>query len=161
VDKSIPSIVRERLGDAWIPSIYADKVRAQRTRAYQMEIPPRENPVEIIYTLLGIELKVGKRRLSCPDLAAARYIQIFARIGCREIAVPYDITKIGPIADELEVSWQRGLLLLANETAGRSLRAKSQFRMAFVREIRAGIESVGPGEAMPAFRQSTKQRTAG
>jgi hypothetical protein len=126
-----------------------------------MDIPPRENQVEINYTLLGIELKIGKKRLSCPDLATARYLQIFARIGCREIAVPYDITKIGPIADELEVSWQRGLLLLVNETAERSPRARSQFRSAFVREMRTEIESVGPGEAMPAFSRSTKQRTVG
>jgi hypothetical protein len=28
-----------------------------------------------------------------PDLATARYLAIFARVGCQAVAVPYDITK--------------------------------------------------------------------
>ena len=52
--------------------------------------------------MLGIELKVANRRLLCPDLATARYLSVFARLGCDVIAVPYDITQISRIADELE-----------------------------------------------------------
>ncbi|MEO7672752.1 MAG: hypothetical protein ABIU09_01575, partial [Pyrinomonadaceae bacterium] len=71
----------EALGDNWIPGIYRQKVRTQRTRSFTMDVPERENAAEILHTLLGIELKVGKRRFSCPDLATARYLRVFARIG--------------------------------------------------------------------------------
>ena len=80
---------------------------SQRTRVIAARSArARENQAEIQYTLLGIELKVGKRRFACPDLATARYMRVFARIGCREFAVPYDITQISAAADELETSWQ-------------------------------------------------------
>src|SRR5215213_4372440 len=155
---SIPSTVREKLGEAWIPTIYAERVRSLRTRAYRIEVPRRENEVEILFTLLGIEIKVGKKRFSCPDLATARYLRTFARLGCSEFAVPYDITKIGAFADEFEVSWQRGLLILDHAMECKSLRARSQYRAAIIKEMRLEIEQAGPGETMPIFRQSTKQR---
>src|SRR5678815_3050191 len=101
-------------------AIYAEKIRTLRTRSYSLEIPERENDVGILHTLLGIELKVGRRRFASPDLATARYMRVFARLGCREFAVPYDITKISTLADELETSWQRGLLLLETSTEGLS-----------------------------------------
>ena len=44
------------------------------------------------------------------------YLQVFARIGCQEVAIPYDITKISTIADDLESSWQKILLLFESET---------------------------------------------
>nr|MBA2335824.1 hypothetical protein [Blastocatellia bacterium] len=90
--------IREQLAADWIPQIYAEKIRMQRTRACQLEVPERENKADILHTLLGIELKVGSTRFSCPDLATARYLQVFARLGCRNIAIPYDITKISALA---------------------------------------------------------------
>ena len=156
---SISSIVRERLGSEWMPAIYSERIRPQRTRAFQLDVPERENDAQIQHTLLGIELKVGRRRFSCPDLATARYLRVFARVGSREFAVPYDITKIGPAADELETSWQRALLLLENELEHKSTRARSQYRSALVREIRNEINAAGAGSRMPSFDRSTKQRT--
>ena len=157
---NITAKVREQLGSAWIPTLYAEKVRSGRTRSYHIDVPGRENQAEILFTLLGIEIRVGRRRFASPDLAAARYIQAFARIGCSDFAVPYDITRIGPIADELEVSWQRSLLLLEIETVGRPSRSRSHFRSALVREMRVEIQAAGAGPAMPEFRRSTKQRPA-
>ena len=143
--------IRASLGDDWLPSIYEKKVRSQRTRSYKLDIPTRENHPEIQYTLLGIELKVGRKRFACPDLATARYLRVFARIGCREFAIPYDITQISGIADELETSWQRALLLLEKKNADRS-------RTKLVKTIRDEINAIGPGEAMPAFDRETRQR---
>ena len=114
------------LADEWLPTIYREKIRPQRTRSVSIDVPERENEAGIQYTLLGIELKVGKQRFTCPDLATARYMRIFARIGCREFAVPYDITKISTVADDLETSWQRILLLLAEITIMRPSRSASQ-----------------------------------
>src|SRR5688572_16040029 len=115
---SIPGDIQEAMGEDWLPAIYADEVRTLRTRSCSLDIQERENRADIMHTLLGIELKVGQRRFACPDLATARYMQVFARVGCREFAIPYDITKISTLADRLETARQRSLLLL--ESKGQS-----------------------------------------
>lgn len=143
--------IKREMADNWLPTLYLTDVRALRTRAYSLEVPERENAAEIMHTLLGIELKVGRRRFECPDLATARYLRVFARLGCREFAIPYDITKISAIADELETSWQRLLLLTSNSPAGR-LRSQA------IKTIRDAIKDIGPGEKMPEFKSSTGQR---
>ena len=149
----IETQIRESLAENWLPTIYKEKVRSQRTRSYHLEIPVRENRAEIQYTLLGIELKVGKRRTACPDLSTARYLRVFARIGCRDFAVPYDISLIPGIADELETAWQRSLVLVEAEAPGNATALRS-----LIKTMRAEIISVGPGDAMPLFDRETKQR---
>lgn len=150
--------IREKLVNAWIPELYAEKVRGQRTRAYTLEIAEKENSVEVMHTLLGIELKIGNKRFACPDLATARYLQVFARIGCHEFAVPYDITKISVIADEMETAWQKMLLVIEEATKKSTAQSRGRIRSGLLREIRNEIKEIGAGELMPEFRQSTRQR---
>lgn len=140
--------------------VYAEKVRPLRTRSYELDVPARENDTAILHTLLGIELKVGRRRFACPDLATARYLSIFARIGCREFAIPYDITRISTIADELETVLQRSLLMLQTETEKLTTQQQKRRRSHLLKKIRTEITEIGPGEKMPEFKQSTKQRRA-
>lgn len=154
----IASQIREKLNDGWLPLIYREKIRSLRTRAVRLDVAERENAVEIQHTLLGVEVKVGNKRLSCPDLSTARYLQVFARLGCAEIAVPYDITKISTLADELESSWQRILLLLGDEAKDKAASAKGRLRSGLIKEIRSELTEIGAGEKMPEFRQTTKQR---
>jgi hypothetical protein len=137
------------MGEDWLPRLYEIKVRADRSRAFKIDVPRRENKTDIQYTLLGIEIKVGNRRVSCPDLATARYLSIFLRMGCREFAIPYDITRTSGIADEMETSWHRSLLLA--EAAGIA-------RSAMVKAIRDEVTAIGPGDAMPSFDRETRQR---
>ena len=150
--------IKEKLGGEWLPALYESKVRSQRTRSHTLEISKRENRAVIQHTLLGIELKVGNRRFQCPDLSTARYLQIFARLGCQEVAILYDITKISAVADELESSWQKSLLLLAEETKDKTPSAKGRMRSALIKEMREEIEKIGAGSLMPEFKQTTKQR---
>ena len=147
--------IRTELGDEWLPAIYAGKIRSQRTRSYKLEIAKRENTPQIQYTLLGIELKVGRKRFACPDLATARYLRVFVRLGCREFAIPYDISTISGLADELETSWQRSLILLEKSAAPELL---TSARAKLVRTMRDEINNVGPGEPMPLFDRETRQR---
>lgn len=140
-------------------AIYAEKIRSLRTRSCALDIPERENDAQILHTLLGIELKVGRRRFACPDLATARYMCVFARLGCREFAIPYDITKISTIADELETSWQRVNLLLKENAAGLTDQQGKRRRSQLLKLMRTKIAEIGPGEKMPEFNQSTKQRS--
>ncbi|HMJ07773.1 MAG TPA: hypothetical protein VK468_02130 [Pyrinomonadaceae bacterium] len=156
----ITSEIRARLAGEWLPEIYLKTVRPQRTRSYRLDVPPKENAAEILHTLLGIELKVGKRRLACPDLSTARYLRVFARIGCAEVAVPYDITRISAVADELETAWHKTMLLIAENTKSDTPRAAGRNRGRIVKAIRAEIESIGAGDAMPEFKQAASRRNA-
>lgn len=144
--------LKELSGEKWIPAIYSDKIRTQRTRAYVLGIPSKENEAEILHTLLGIELKIKRKRLSCPDLSTARYLRIFARLGVAEVAVPYDISKIAAFADELESGWQYSLLLLDEKYPG-----EKRFRTGLIKLMREEITTAGAGDAIPQFKQTTKQ----
>jgi hypothetical protein len=150
--------IKKDAGENWLPEIYRSQVRTLRTRAHGLEVPEKENRPEIQYTLLGVELKIGKLRISCPDLATARYLQVFARTGCQEVAIPYDITKISVLADNLESSWQRSLLILEQEMSAKDARTRTRARSLLVRTVRQEIAEIGAGEAIPQFRQNTKQR---
>ena len=154
----IEAKIRESLADAWLPKIYLEKIRSQRTRVVRLDVRERENPAEIQYTLLGIELKTGKRRFACPDLATARYLRIFARIGCREFAIPYDITRVSAAADDLEMAWQRALILVEEKTRGKRAKSVSETRSKLIKAIRDALREIGPGDAMPKFDRETKQR---
>lgn len=156
----IAAEIRDAMADEWLPRIYEQKVRSQRTRSYSLDIPERANEAEIQHTLLGIELKIGRLRVSCPDLATARYLQVFARIGCREFAVPYDITKISAIADELETSRQKILLQFDTRLPSASPQSKTRARNKVLNELRSELKAIGPGAAMPEFKQFTKQRNS-
>ena len=155
----IAADIAAELADEWLPSLYQDKIRSQRTRSISIDVPAKLNLTEIQYTLLGIELKVGKVRFASPDLASARYMRVFARIGCAEFAIPYDITKISAAADELETSWQHSLLLLESKAADRSSRVLSSLRNKLTTTVRNEINEIGPGELMPVFERQTRQRS--
>jgi hypothetical protein len=145
--------IRERLGDAWLPQIYRERILKLRTRSYHFEIEGTPKRILIQHTLLGVELKVGRKRLLCPDLATARYLSVFARAGCKDVAVPYDITKISQLADELESSWYRMLLLADQETRAKSASFRSRVRGSLVAQIRAEISEAGAGTRIPEFKQ--------
>lgn len=93
----------------------------------------------------------------CPDLATARYLAVFARVHAKAIAVPYDITTISAIADHLESSWHRMLLLaealIKNENSAFGIRLRKQL----VGKVGTEIEQAGAGKSVPEFKQSTKQ----
>lgn len=150
--------IQQKLGEAWLPRIYRERILKLRTRSYHFETANNSARVEIQHTLLGVELKVGRKRLLCPDLATARYLSVFARLGCKDVAVPYDITKISHLADELESSWYRMLLLSEQETKANSARSKGRLRGLLLAKIRSEVADAGPGTRIPEFRQSTKQR---
>ncbi len=151
--------ISSELGDSWLPQLYVRRVLKLRTRAYEFPAMRRNAAPQIHHTLLGIELKVGGRRMLCPDLATARYLSVFARIGCRAVAIPYDITKISMIADELDSSWHRMLLISDRLTADRTAAFRARIQRQLVGRVRDEIAKAGAGPRIPEFKQSTKQRT--
>jgi hypothetical protein len=144
--------IQEQLAETWLPRIYRERILKLRTRSYHFQSPHAAAHIDIQHTLLGVELKIGRKRLLCPDLATARYLSVFARIGCQDVAVPYDITKISRLADELESSWYRMLLLVDQEARGNSARFRSRLRGLLLAKIRADITEAGPGTRVPEFK---------
>jgi hypothetical protein len=151
-------IIRQEIGDDWIPDIYTESIRPLRTRSFEMEIAERENRPEIFETLLGMELKVGRRRFACPDMNTARLLKVFASLGCRKVAVPYDITVLGAMADRLEQGWSKTNQGIDKYSAGNSPQQRGRIRAALIRVIREEIKASGAGDLMPLFNRSTKQR---
>lgn len=156
--EDIVTEIARQLDDKSIPAIYRNKILSQRTRQYELRAPAKKLQVEVLHTLLGIELKIGNRRLLCPDLATARYLTVFARLGCELIAVPYDITQISWIADELESSWHRMILLIEHFTDGRNQRLRNSVRRRLFEMARSEIVELGAGAKFPEFTTATSQR---
>lgn len=148
------------MGEDWIPAIYQEKIRPMRTRRVELEIPERENLPSILVTLLGVELKIGRRRFPCPNFDAARYLRAFARAGCRKIAVPYDITMIGPMADLLENSWDKMDRIIVRAGGHLSPQMRGRLRSRLIAEIRDEVKKIGGGAIIPLFDKPTKQRGA-
>ena len=159
--EDIAAEILRHLEDKSVSSIYRDRILSGRTRQYELRASAKSASVEVLHTLLGIELKIGNRRLLCPDLATARYLAVFARLGSDVVAVPYDITQISRIADELESSWQRMMLLIEHFTAGRSNRLRASVHRHLLKGERARITELGAGTKIPKFNQNTKQRRRG
>ena len=150
--------IKSLLKDSWLAQIYRQQILTTRTRSYHFGMLPRRATIEVQHTLLGVELKVGRRRLLCPDLATARYLSVFARAGCTDVAIPYDITQLSHIADELESAWHR-MLLLIDHNVPEALRTR--IRGLLIAKLRAEIAEAGAGPASPDFKQSTRQRLSG
>lgn len=153
--------VKTELADTWLPLIYSMRILRMRTRSYSFGPLPRKPRVEIQHTLLGVELKVGQRRLLCPDLATARYLSVFARAGCSEVAIPYDITRVSLLADELDSSWHRMLLLAERSASKRPESFRARIHGLLIAKLRTEIAAAGAGTPVPEFKQSTKQRPEG
>jgi hypothetical protein len=153
----IAAEVERQLGEQSIPAIYR-RILGDRTRRYELRAPKKASTVEILHTLLGIELKVGRRRLLCPDLATVRYLSVFARLGCDFVAVPYDITRISSIADELETRLHQTLLLVADLCSGRGDHFKRSAIGRTMAQIRDEITALGAGDQFPQFNHRNRKR---
>jgi hypothetical protein len=154
--RELASEIRSQMGEGWLPEIYRGRILKTRTRAYHFGQLPRSPRVEIHHTLLGVELKIGRRRFLCPDLATARYLSVFARAGCQDVAIPYDITQVSFFADELESAWQRTFLLMEHNLPDNA--PWTRIRGLIIAKLRAEIAEAGAGTAIPEFKQSTRQR---
>lgn len=154
----LASEVEQTMGETWLPKIYRDRVLTTRTRAYEFPRFGRPAEPQIQHTLLGIELKAGRRRMLCPDLATARYLAVFVRMGCKAAAIPYDITTISHIADVLDSSWHRMLLIADNLASGSTTAFRARLRTSLIGKVRTEIDTAGAGPPVPQFKRSTKQK---
>ncbi|MGH9340159.1 MAG: hypothetical protein ACRD1R_11380 [Acidobacteriota bacterium] len=85
--------------------IYREEILPQKTRA--VHLLGRKCEPRIMYTFLGFELKLGRKRINCPDISTARYLRIFAEIGMDSIRIPYDPTRTARLLPDLETPFFR------------------------------------------------------
>lgn len=84
---------------------YAESILPYRTRIVSL-LGQKCQP-QIMYTFLGYELKLGRKRVTCPDISTARYLKIFAEIGMPWIKIPYDPTRTAGLLPDLEKNFYR------------------------------------------------------
>ena len=88
-----------------IKEIYGREVLSQRTRV--VRLLGRKCEPQLMYTFLGFELKLSRKRITCPDMVTARYLMLFAEIGMDTVSIPYDPTQTARLLPELEGAFSR------------------------------------------------------
>lgn len=88
-----------------ILQIYIREVLPNRTRP--LKLYGRKHRARILKTMLGHEVKMGRKRVQCPDVVTARYLKVFGELGMKSIELPYDPTRTARLVDVLEVALQR------------------------------------------------------
>ena len=79
---------------------YATRVLSRPTRL--VSLLGRKCKPHILYSFLGFELKMARKRVTCPDMSTARYLRIFAELGMSAIRIPYDPTQTSRLLPDLE-----------------------------------------------------------
>lgn len=87
-----------------IQAIYETEVLARRHR--RVKLAGRRHPAHLMQTFLGYEVKLGRKRIACPDLVTARYLALFGEIGMPAIALPYDPTVTSALLPALESAFE-------------------------------------------------------
>jgi hypothetical protein len=85
-----------------LPDLYRDLINRVRVRA--VHLPGRISRPRVVSTLLGHELILGNWRKGCPDTSTARFLRVFAALGCRAAFVPYNPVDTAGILPQLEAA---------------------------------------------------------
>ncbi|RPI20906.1 MAG: hypothetical protein EHM61_26010 [Acidobacteria bacterium] len=94
------SIAAEQDDIRRLVDLYVRRVLAGRHR--QVALRGRKCQATIMHTLLGFEVKAGRKRITCPDRITARYLRGFAEIGLETVRIPYDPTITRGVISEVE-----------------------------------------------------------
>lgn len=131
-------------------TIYRDSILPLKTR--QVQLLGRKCTPRLLKTFLGYEVQLNRRRITCPDLTTARYLELFAQIGSKSIRIPYDPTKTAAVLPALT----QALASLTAAIAALPLSDKNQpaFIRQVYRRIRTRLESA---EREAGFEPSTQQ----
>jgi hypothetical protein len=81
-------------------SLYRDEILPARTR--RVHLLGRKCTPQLMKTLLGYELRLGRKRVTCPDMPTARYLQVFGEIGLASVLIPYEPNRTSGFVPELE-----------------------------------------------------------
>ncbi|MFQ5740324.1 MAG: hypothetical protein ACE5JX_15055 [Acidobacteriota bacterium] len=83
-----------------IRQIYCSDVLTHPNR--EVKLLGRKCEAWVLHTLLGFEVKLGRKRITCPDIVSARYLKIFGEIGMKSIRIPHDPSRTAILVAGLE-----------------------------------------------------------
>jgi hypothetical protein len=124
-------------------SIAREAIRDRKTR--KVKLIGRRCIPQIYKTFLGYEIIGARKRVLCPDMTTARYLRIFAEIGLKETALPYDVTRTQEVLPELErayVSLKRILDFFVDQLL--SGHEKNQFLRGVYSSLQAALTASPP-----------------
>lgn len=143
--------VREQIQK--IREIYSEKVLPQRTRT--VSLLGRKCEPKIMYTFLGYELKMNRKRLTCPDMSTARYLILFAEIGMPSVEIPYDPTQTARLLPELEKAFERVKQLLLDRQLDRTRHQAAVRRVC--RQMRRELKQAGESRASAELQRARRE----
>lgn len=118
---------------------FVEGVTTEKTR--KVPLLGRKCTPQLMRTFLGYELKLGKKRITCPDMTTARYLRIFAEVGCDNIEIPYDPTQTASLIPHLEKYFRNIKEEILQQDSLKSEYARRTFRM-----IRTRLDQVRNSE---------------
>lgn len=123
--------------------LYCEDVLSGRTRS--VRLLGRKCSAKLMRTFLGYELKMGRKRVTCPDRTTAEYLKIFAELGLKEVQIPYDPTRTAALLPELQAAFS-GLSRHLDERWDSSQRRRLAQRRLYARVRRVLGKCAGEGE---------------
>ncbi len=105
-----------------IRQIYCEDVLRKPNR--EVGLLGRKCDPRLMTTFLGYELKLGRKRIGCPDLASAHYLMVFAEIGMETVRIPYDPTRTSILQEGLRHALNRIKETVALQTPDAKRRAR-------------------------------------
>ncbi len=119
--------------------LYCDHVLPGRSRT--VRLLGRKCSARLMRTFLGYELKMGRRRVTCPDITTARYLKIFAELGLKEVEIPYDPTRTAALLPKLQEAFLQLNRSVEQETGSAKQRQLAQRRL--YARVRAALGKCG------------------
>lgn len=107
-----------------LAQIYCREILPLRTRT--VELLGRKCQARIQYSFLGYEVKMGRKRVTCPDNVTARYVKLFAELGLKQVEIPYDPTRTAALLPRLEKAFAAIDEAVGDEDMPRSRRQAGQ-----------------------------------
>jgi len=120
---------------------YRERILTVKTR--KIDLLGRKCEPQIMYTFLGFEVKLGPKRLTCPDLTTARYLSVFGKLGAKSIEIPYDPSQTARLVPLIEASMQKIDDLLESKETERVKQQRSMQRT--YRSLRKRLEEAEAG----------------
>jgi len=107
--------VLDRIGEDNLATFYKDRIAT--VPCYRLDLPKPEEPIVIENSLFGWRLKIGKKAIDCSSEAQARYLLVFAEMGCDQTLVPKDDAYLSSIVNQWESLFEKAQAALQEHTS--------------------------------------------
>jgi len=107
--------ILDRIGEDNLATFYQHRIAS--VPCYSLDLPKPEEPIKIENSLFGWRLKIGKKTIDCPSEAQARYLRVFAEMGCDQTLVPKDDAYLSSIVNQWETLFEKAQAALQEHTS--------------------------------------------